>query len=522
MADDRHGGQGKAGAGNSNGSRRVIKGRELSSAKSKAPARSNAPAKPGNDAPARGATEHKADRARAAVEPHARPTAGRSASAVTPSRRAAYDALHQVLRKGAYSGLALDGVLSEMRLSAADRALATEMFYGTLDNLIRIDWALGKLMERAPEGEVQDVLRMAAYQLLYLERVPANAACDEAVRLARSLGYERATGLVNGVLRNLLRRKSELTPSKCDLDPVKHMSIAHSMPEFVCQRLVDQYGEAQAEAILAWRGERFTVLRPNVLRISQDGFERALDAAKLNWQRSPVPGAYRVTGLGAIARQDIYKRGLCSVQGESSLMCALALDPRPGMQLMDACAAPGGKSAALIELMQGSGRVYACDIHAHRVELIRAMSARLGHDGIKARQWDATRFNPEWEGAMDAVLCDAPCSGLGVVSSKPDIKLNITPEALEQLPELQARILANCARYVRPGGVLVYSTCTILASENQDVVNGFLRAHGEFGIDDVAPHVPESFRGAVQDGMLALLGCRDGVDGFFVARMVRR
>ncbi len=452
-----------------------------------------------------------------------KPAASRQPNrSVTPSRRAAYDALHRVLREGAYSGLALDEVLDAARLSAVDRALATEIFYGTLDKLLRIDWALGRLMQRAPEGAVQDVLRMAAYQLLYLERVPANAACDEAVRLARALGYERATGLVNGVLRNLMRRRAELEQPEAGADPIARMSIEHSMPEFVCQRLVAQYGAAQAEAILAWRGERFTVLRPNVLRISPAEFERALDAARISWQRSPVPGAYRATGLGAVARQELFRRGLMSVQGESSLMCALALEPRPGMQLLDACAAPGGKSAALIELMQGAGRVYACDVHAHRVELIRALAARLGHDGIKPRQQDATRFNPEWEGAMDGVLCDAPCSGLGVASGKPDIKLRLTPEGLAQLPELQARILANCARYVKPGGALVYSTCTILEAENQAVVKSFLSAHAEFELDDLTPRVPERFRGAVRDGMLALLGCRDGVDGFFVARMTRR
>lgn len=453
--------------------------------------------------------------------PAASPRSRAPGERVTPSRRAAYDALHRVLREGAYSGLALDETLSGARLSAADRALATEIFYGTLDNIARIDWALSRLMERPPEGAVQDVLRMAAYQLLYLERVPANAACDEAVKLARALGCERATGLVNGVLRNMLRRRAELDLPPREQDPIKRMSIERSMPEFACRRLIAQYGYEQADAILAWHGERFTVLRPNTLRISPGEFERALDAAGIKWSRSPVPGAYRAQGLGAVARLELFKNGLCSVQGESSLICAQALDPRPGMQVMDACAAPGGKAAAMMELMRGAGRVYACDVHAHRVELIRATAARLGHDGIKPRLWDATRFNPEWESAMDAVLCDAPCSGLGVISSKPDIKRNLTPEALEELPRLQARILANCARYVKKGGALVYSTCTILASENQRVVADFLSEHAEFELCDVAPRVPERFRAGVEGGMLALLGCRDGVDGFFIARMER-
>ena len=440
----------------------------------------------------------------------------------TPSRRAAHRALGLVTREGAYAGLALDRVLGEAHMSAADPALATEVFYGTLEHMAKIDLLLGQLMARAPEKPVLDVLRISLYQLMYLERVPASAVCDEAVGLTRALGFEGATGMVNGVLRNFVRRRGELKLPAREDGLERYLAVEYSMPEFVCAALVKQYGAEQTERILAWRGGRHIVLRPNTLRIDAAEFERRLDAAGLRYERSRVPGAYRVYGMGAVDKNALYRQGLFSVQGESSLLCAQVLAPRPGMQVLDACAAPGGKAAALAELMQGAGRVYACDLHAHRVELIRALAARLGHDMIKVRQQDAARFVPDWEQAMDAVLCDVPCSGLGVVAAKPDIRLNITQAELEELPRIQAAILANSSRYVRPGGTLVYSTCTLLDAENRDVVRAFLEGHPEFKLDDVSAYVPECFRAGVQDGMLTLLGCRDDVDGFFIARMVRR
>ena len=473
-----------------------------------------------NRHPARPAQGDSRDR-RPARPAQGRPGAPRVADG-TPSRRAAHRALGLVTREGAYAGLALDRVLGEAHLSAADRALATEIFYGTLEHMAKIDLLLGQLMARAPEKQVLDVLRISLYQLMYLERVPASAVCDEAVGLTRALGFEGATGMVNGVLRNFVRRRGELKLPAREDGLERYLAVEYSMPEFVCAALVNQYGAEQAERILAWRGGRYIVVRPNTLRIDAAEFERRLDAAELRYERSRVPGAYRVYGLGAVDKNALYRQGLFSVQGESSLLCAQVLSPRPGMQVLDACAAPGGKSAALAELMQGAGRVYACDLHAHRVELIRALAARLGHDMIKVRQQDAARFVPDWEQAMDAVLCDVPCSGLGVVAAKPDIRLNITQAELKELPRIQAAILDNSSRYVRPGGTLVYSTCTLLDAENQSVVRGFLARRPEFKLDDVSAYVPECFRAGVRDGMLTLMGSRDDVDGFFIARMVRR
>ena len=448
--------------------------------------------------------------------PQARPADG------TPSRRAAHKALGLVTRDKAYAGLALDRVFETEHLSAQDRALATEIFYGTLENMLKLDYLLRQLMSREAEPPVMDVLRISAYQLLYLTRVPENAVCNEAVNLTRKLGFESATGMVNAVLRNLVRKRSELKLPTREDGIEQFLSIEYSIPEFVCARLVAQYGADEAEKILAWKPQKYITVRPNTLRTSPSEFENSMDKLKLRYEKSRVPGAYRVYGMGSVERNPLYKAGLFSVQGESSLICAQALALKPAMQVLDACAAPGGKAAAMAEIMQGSGRVYACDLHPHRVELIRATASRLGHDTIKPRVQDASVFNADWEYSMDAVLCDVPCSGLGVIASKPDIKRNITQEELEELPNIQLNILNNCARYLKRGGVLVYSTCTILRSENQDVVNAFLQSHPDYMLCDISDYVPECFKGGIEDGMLSLLGCRNDTDGFFVARMVRK
>ena len=441
---------------------------------------------------------------------------------VTPARMAAYKALRMVTGEGAYAGLALGNVLEEARISAADRALATSIFYGTLERMGRLDYALCQLMTHEPEARIRDILRMSAYQILYLERVPDNAVCDEAVRLTRAQGMENATGLVNGVLRNLLRRRDELAAPRREDGLERYLSIEYSLPEFACARLIGQYGADMAERILAWREGDGVNVRMNPLRTDEARFERMLSERGLEFERLHVPGAYRVRGMGAVDRLDMYRQGLFTVQGESSLMCARALAPKPGMRVLDACAAPGGKSTALAELMQGAGRVYACDIHAHRVELIRASARRLGLDNVRPMQQDASRFNSEWENSMDAVLCDVPCSGLGVMASKPDIKLSLKEDELDALPDVQLSILENCARYVKKGGALIYSTCTILEAENQAVVRKFLARHGEFELCGLRSHIPECFHAGLDEGMLTLLGCRDNVDGFFIARMVRK
>ena len=441
------------------------------------------------------------------------------------ARDAALFALTNVIQNGAYASIALNRQLSERQLSEEDRCLATSIFYFAAENRLRIEYALMRFLNSRPEPTVWDILHVAAAQILYLDRVPDHAAVDEAVKQVRAAGREGLTGMVNGVLRNLVRAKEageKLLPDR-EADPIRFISVRHSLSEHLVRRLVEAYDMEEAEAIAAWRPEeRVQTLRPNRLQTDPASFGEYLTKQSIHWRKGVVEDAYLCTGAGDLTALDGYRRGLFSIQGEGSILAALAVEAKPGMTILDACAAPGGKSAVLAERMQGTGRVYAWDVHGHRVELIKAMAQRLRLDNLRPAEHDARRPLESLELALDAVLVDAPCSGLGVIADKPDIKYRLTEANLNELVPLQRDILAASATHVRPGGLLVYSTCTILPEENEQQVLAFLAAHPEFEPDTRTAWLPERFRPLAKDGMLQLLQHRDGIEGFFIARMRRR
>jgi len=304
--------------------------------------------------------------------------------------------------------------------------------------------------------------------------------------------------------------------------PVRRMSIKYSMPEPLVKRLVDRYGEEFAEAMIAYKpDERLESVRPNWMKMDAQAFKAY--AAKKNWdvREGSVPGVLLVHGAGDLAGDPDYRQGVYSIQGASSMLAAEAVGAKPGMQILDACAAPGGKSCLMAERMMGSGRVIAWDIHAHRVDLIKAATGRLGLDNVRPAVRDASVFKSDMEFMMDAVLVDAPCSGLGVMINKPDVKYRYKEEQIDELVQLQRKILSACARYVKVGGTLVYSTCTVLPEENALQVEHFLKTHGDFVIDDDPSFLPEHLRAYWHDGMIQLQAHRDGSEGFFIAKLKR-
>ncbi len=441
------------------------------------------------------------------------------------ARDVALNALRFVARDGAYAAQALDRAMRDARLSEADRRLAASIFYFALENRLRIETCLSTKLRERPEPEIMDILCLAAAQLLFMDRVPDHAAVDEAVKQTRRAGREAQTALVNAVLRGLIRDRDEgrLTLPDREAEPENYISQKYSVAPPLVERIARAYGIEEAERIAAWSSDRrVETVRPNRLRMTDAEFEAWLDANRLDWSRGCVPEAYRVSNAGRLAAHEGYRRGLFSIQGESSMLAALAVEAKPGMQVLDACAAPGGKSCLIAERMNGAGRVHAWDVHEHRVELIRAAARRLELDNIRPQLRDASKFNENLAGMMDAVLVDAPCSGLGVIGDKPDIKYKLTGEAIDALAEIQRSILDACARYVRPGGLLVYSTCTILPEENGDQVDGFLARHPEFAPDAGDGWLPEALRGRLSSGRIQILPSRDGMDGFFIARLRRK
>ena len=441
------------------------------------------------------------------------------------ARDVALRALRDVARDDAYAAQALDRELSAARLSEEDRRLAASMFYFALENRLRIEHCLLARMKERPEPEIMDILILAAAQILFMDRIPDHAAVDEAVKQTRAARRERQTALVNAVLRGLIRARDagELTLPDREAEPVQYISEKYSVRPELVERLIRAYGAQEAEQIVAWSPDRHSdTIRPNLLRMQKAEFEAWLNANGFDWRPGLVDGAYRVRGAGRLASHEGYRSGLFSIQGESSMLAALALCVRPGMQVLDACAAPGGKSCLIAEIMRGAGRVYAWDLHEHRVELIRAAQRRLGLENIRPQARDAAKRNESLEGEMDAVLVDAPCSGLGVMGDKPDIKYRLSAETIDALLPIQRAILETCAAYVRPGGLMVYSTCTILPEENRDQIAAFLAAHPEFEPATDADWLPEALRPRYVDGMLQLLPDRDALDGFFIARLRRK
>ena len=447
----------------------------------------------------------------------------RTAQSGLNARRLALNVLTDVREKGAYASLALGERLRAAHLSPEDRRLATGLVYGTLENQLQIDYALDRLMDRPTREPVQrDILRMGAYQILFLDRVPDSAAVDEAVKLTRAMGMEAACGFISAVLRNLSRGKDEIAWPDREADPVAYLSVMGSMPRWLVDKLVAAYGPEEAGRVILYREEEHPVcVRPNFTRLSDAGFEALLQEKGWRAERGLAPHAWLIYGAGDLAADADYRAGRFSIQGQSSMLAAEALEVRPGMKVLDACAAPGGKSAYLCEQMQLTGRVYAWELHEKRAQLLEGVRRRLGLDNLRISVRDALDFRPDLEGTLDGVLLDAPCAGLGVLSQKPDIKLRLKEEDIPAIVDTQGRLIDTVCRYVRPGGALVYSTCSLLPEENADRVRAFLQAHPNFTLEPLPTSFPEELRARQTPCGLQLLGCRDGVEGFFIARMRR-
>ena len=438
----------------------------------------------------------------------------------TDARQAAADALCAVDR-GAYSELYLASAIRKAELDRRDAALCTAICGGVLRNRAYLDFRISacsaiKLNKIAPR--ILNILRAAAFQILYLDRVPDSAAVNAAVTQAKRAGGGRSAGFVNAVLRRLSREK-DAPPELDRSDEVQYLSILYSHPAWLVRRFLDVLGREETEKLLEIDNTPAPVIaRVNTLRADAAEVMESLSEEDVEASPHPfLPDALILSRTGSIDALKAYQAGLFTVQDSASQLCALALDPAAGASVLDVCAAPGGKSFACAALMHGRGRIVACDLHAQRAVLIAQGAERLGISCIEAKQADGTQFHPAWEKAFDYVLVDAPCSGIGVIRRKSEIRYK-DEASLAALPETQRAILANASRYVKPGGVLVYSTCTLFREENEEVYKDFLDKNGDFSpCDFTLPGV-----GASENGMLTLWPQRAGTDGFFVSKMRRQ
>ncbi|MDQ0059578.1 16S rRNA (cytosine(967)-C(5))-methyltransferase RsmB [Paenibacillus harenae] len=465
-----------------------------------------------------------------------------AASPQTQSRKAksprelAMDVLVKVAETGAYSNLQLNRTLQDARLERADAGLVTELVYGTIQRQLTLDYWLDKFVAkgvRKLQPWVHQLLRLSAYQLLYLDRIPSHAAVNEAVTIAKKRGHMGISGMVNGVLRSMDRGKSELSPDhiKHD-DPAVRLSLRHSYPEWLVRRWLATYGAETTESICAAGNDQpHASIRVNTLRTSREALLELLRESGYNAEASKIaPSGINVGKGGNMADTIEFREGLWSVQDESSMLVAEVVAPAAGMKVLDCCAAPGGKSTHLAELMGGKGKVWANDLHEHKRELIVSQTERLKLRNVEAITEDATKLSERFApGSMDAVLLDAPCSGFGVIRRKPEIRWTKTAGDVAEIAAVQHRLLDAVCGLVREGGVLVYSTCTMEAEENEEQVAAFLQRHPEFERDAAGwpDTIADSLRetGVIGDdfnGQAQLLPHHFGSDGFFIARMVRR
>ncbi|MBE5766333.1 MAG: 16S rRNA (cytosine(967)-C(5))-methyltransferase RsmB [Clostridiales bacterium] len=454
-----------------------------------------------------------------------RPRMGRKPRMEKPladARRAALSALFDVFYKDAFAQIALNREIESVSLSDEDRRLATSLFYATVENRMQLEFYLKQFVAVQPDKVVMTILLMSVAQLLYMDKIPDFAVVNEATNLTRSYGFDAQAGFVNGVLRAFARARDagELKLPDAEAEPVRHLSIAHSVPETLVERLIAAYGFDFAREMLAWKpDEHRETIRFNAQRHDAESFEKFMTARGWAFEKAPVPGAYFVSGQGNLANEKGFLSGEYSVQSAPSLLSALAVKAKPGMNIIDACAAPGGKAAAMAEAMHETGRVHAWDVYEHRVRILTAVAKRLGLDNMRPAVRDASKLKESSVNEMDAVLLDAPCSGIGVLGNKPDAKYKYTNSKVDELVELQKNLLDTVCQYVRPGGALVYSTCTVLPEENEEQVRAFLERHPDFHLAEF--DVPEEYKSGLKDGMLTLHSHIHHCEGFFIARMER-
>lgn len=432
------------------------------------------------------------------------------------AREAALKVLERCRRDGAWSGQVLDQLLSSGELSARDSALAARLSLSVLQNDRYLDHCIDHYCSASRlEPKIRDLLRLGACQILLLDKIPDHAAVDESVALCKAMGAQRASGLVNAVLRRLSENREHL-PEIPGKGSAAYLALRYSQPDWLAERLVGQRGYDFTEAFFAaCLQPADTALQINTLKTGADAFTEALTAKGIFYEVPPFPPHAVSLSGGRISELPGYEEGLFYVQDRAAAMAVEIAQPLPGMQVLDACAAPGGKSFACAIRMRDQGSILSCDLHEKKLARIESSAQRLGIRCIQTAAMDAGVFDPAMAGRFDLVIADVPCSGFGVMRKKPEIRRKSAAEA-GGLPAVQDRILRNLSAYVKPGGTLLYATCTVLREENEDVVSRFLQERPDFHPLDFTVGERRSERGSY-----TFWPHIDHSDGFFAAKLRR-
>lgn len=430
--------------------------------------------------------------------------------------------LLEITRDGEYAHIALRNTLSKYQyLEKRERAFITRVVEGTLEHMMEIDYIINqfsKVKVNKMKPVIRTILRSAVYQILYMDSVPNSAVCNEAVKLAAKKGFVNLKGFVNGVLRNIDRNVNDIQYPKQD-NMVEYLSIKYSMPTWILEKWKKSYDWETIERILqGFLQEKGTIIRCNLNRISKEDLKKKLEAEGVTVTQHPyLEYALEISGYDYLGDLESFEDGDFQVQDLSSMLVAEIAAPKEGDYVIDVCAAPGGKSLHIADKLHGTGHVEARDLTDYKVDLIWDNIERSQMKNVEAVRHDALVYDEDSKEKADIVIADLPCSGLGVIGKKADIKYKMTEETQRELAKLQKNILQIVHRYVKPGGTLVYSTCTINEEENMENVRWFLQQNPEFESVSVEPVLCEGLKKSVKEGCLQLLPGIHESDGFFIA-----
>lgn len=427
------------------------------------------------------------------------------------TRNLVVDILLAVTRDGEFSHIAIRDVLDKYRyLPKQDRAFITRLSQGTLERMIELDAIINQFSKtkvKKMKPVIAVILRSGVYQLKYMDSVPDSAACNEAVKLTVKRGFSGLKGFVNGVMRNIARNLDQIKQPDADKEPEKYLSVRYSVPEWIVARFIRQYGkEACEKSLEAFLQPHPTSVQVDTDRISMEEITASLQAQGITVTQNPeIKRALFLSGYEALDEIEEFENGLLYVQDTASMLAVEMAAPKPGDTVIDVCAAPGGKSVYAARMIGETGHVESRDLTEYKVEMIEDNIERCQLSNMTAKVWDATEFDASAEEKADVVIADLPCSGLGVIGTKTDIKYNASEEKIQELAALQQEILQVVCRYVKPDGTLLYSTCTMTKEENEENVHKFLETHTEFELEQMRQCFPY-----------------ERCDGFFMAKMHRK
>ena len=448
-------------------------------------------------------------------------------SNILTARELALLILNEVYQENAYANISLSRHLIKYNLSDIDRRFTTELVYGTVKAGDTLIWILKKFINRPLnkiEPTVVNILRLGIYQIVFMDKVPNSASCNESVNLAKKFSNQGSAKFVNGVLRNLLRQSE-----KCAMptgNKASELAVREQHPLWLVKKFIHTFGSEAGIALCKFDNtDAPLVLRANTLKISRKELAKSLADLNCEYEFSKfTPEGIICKTHPALNSLTPLQNGLAQVQDESSMLVAHVVNPQEGDFIIDTCSAPGGKTTHLGAIMHNKGKIIAGDVYEHKLKLINENANRLGIDIIETKLMDARKVGELYPQKADKVLVDAPCSGLGVLRRKPDSRWRKTEELLSTLPKLQLEILESASFAVKPQGVLVYSTCTIMPEENIEIINAFLNKHPEFILDNVYDYLPKTLKTKQkkQGKTLQLMPQIDGTDGFFIACMRKK